>query len=40
MVNIMMHGCNGKMGQVISEIVKNDIQAQIIPGKRMWMPEL
>ena len=32
MVNIMMHGCNGKMGQVISEIVKNDIQAQIIAG--------
>ena len=24
MVNLIMHGCNGKMGQVITKIVKED----------------
>lgn len=32
MVKIMMHGCNGKMGQVITEIVKEDTQAEIVAG--------
>jgi 4-hydroxy-tetrahydrodipicolinate reductase len=27
-----MHGCNGKMGQVISEIVSNDETAKIVAG--------
>lgn len=32
MVKIIMHGCNGKMGQVISNIVKEDENAQIVAG--------
>lgn len=28
----MMHGCNGKMGQVISRIVKEDSEAEIVAG--------
>ncbi len=32
MTKIIMHGCNGKMGQVISEIVSADEEAQIVAG--------
>lgn len=32
MVKIIMHGCNGKMGQVISRIVKEDTSAEIVAG--------
>ena len=32
MVNIIMHGCNGKMGQTITNIVKNDAEATIVAG--------
>lgn len=32
MTKIIMHGCNGKMGQVISDIVKNDADAEIVAG--------
>lgn len=32
MVKIIMHGCNGKMGQVITDIVKNDEGSEIVAG--------
>lgn len=32
MTKIIMHGCNGKMGQVISQIVKEDPQTEIVAG--------
>ena len=32
MVRFIMHGCNGKMGQTISRIVKEDQSAQIVAG--------
>lgn len=32
MTKIILCGCNGKMGQVISEIVKSDAEAQIVVG--------
>ena len=32
MIKIIMHGCNGKMGQVISQIVNEDPNAQIAAG--------
>ena len=32
MVKIIMHGCCGHMGQVISQIVKEDAEAQIVAG--------
>lgn len=32
MVKIIMHGCNGHMGQVISEIVEKDPDAEIVAG--------
>lgn len=32
MVRLIMHGCNGHMGQVISGLVKNDPDAEIVAG--------
>lgn len=32
MVKIIMHGCNGHMGQVITGIVKEDSEAEIVAG--------
>ncbi|MCR4716592.1 MAG: 4-hydroxy-tetrahydrodipicolinate reductase [Lachnospiraceae bacterium] len=32
MTNIIMHGCNGHMGQVISDIVKEDNDSTIVAG--------
>ena len=32
MVKIIMHGCNGHMGQVITNIVKEDSEAEIVAG--------
>lgn len=32
MVNVIMHGCNGKMGQVISGLLKDDKDASIVAG--------
>ena len=32
MVKIIMHGCNGRMGQVITGIVANDPEAEIVAG--------
>lgn len=32
MIKILMHGCNGKMGRMITELVKNDDSAVIAAG--------
>ena len=32
MVRIIMHGCNGHMGQVLTGIVKEDKDAEIVAG--------
>ena len=32
MLRIIMHGCNGKMGQVISGLVKDDPEVEIVAG--------
>ena len=32
MVKIIMHGCNGHMGQVISQLVKDDPAVEIVAG--------
>lgn len=32
MVKAIMHGCNGKMGQVISNLVKEDDGIEIVAG--------
>ncbi len=32
MVRLIMHGCNGKMGQVISKIVKEDPEVMMVAG--------
>ena len=32
MIKMMMHGCNGKMGRMITEIVKGDENAVIVAG--------
>lgn len=37
MVKMIMHGCNGKMGQVITKIVKEDANAEIVAGIDTYM---
>lgn len=37
MVRLIMHGCNGKMGQTISRIVKEDSSAEIVAGIDRYM---
>lgn len=32
MIRIIMHGCNGRMGQMISNLVKDETQAEIVAG--------
>lgn len=32
MINVIMHGCNGKMGRVITELVSQDEDVQIVAG--------
>lgn len=32
MVKVIMHGCNGRMGQVITGLMKGDKEAQIVAG--------
>lgn len=32
MIKIIMHGCNGKMGQVISSLVEKDSRAEMVAG--------
>ncbi len=32
MTRIIMHGCNGKMGQIISELCRNDVDTEIVAG--------
>ena len=32
MVRAIMHGCNGKMGQVITGLVRDDEQIEIVAG--------
>ena len=37
MVKLIMHGCNGKMGRVITKIVKEDTNAEIVAGIDKYM---
>ena len=37
MVKMIMHGCNGKMGQVVTKIVKEDANAEIVAGIDKYM---
>lgn len=32
MIRVIMHGCNGKMGQVISDLLKADQEAEVVAG--------
>ena len=32
MVNVIMHGCNGKMGRVITNLVSQDNDIEIVAG--------
>ena len=36
MVRVIMHGCNGKMGQVISGLLANDAEAKLVAGVDAW----
>lgn len=37
MIRAIMHGCNGKMGQVITGLMKGDEQIQMVAGIDTWM---
>ena len=32
MVKVILHGCNGRMGTMISELVEKDANVQIVAG--------
>ena len=32
MTKILLHGCNGRMGRMITELVRNDADAEIVAG--------
>lgn len=32
MIRIIMHGCNGKMGQTISSLIAADAEAELVAG--------
>ena len=37
MVRVIMHGCNGKMGQVITRIIEEDPEVEIVAGVDAYM---
>lgn len=39
MINMIMHGCGGKMGRVVAEIVSSDEACQIVAGIDPGMPQ-
>lgn len=32
MINVIMHGCNGMMGRMISDLMQDDVQAKLVAG--------
>ncbi len=32
MINVIIHGCGGKMGRVVAELIKNDPDCQVVAG--------
>lgn len=32
MVRVIMHGCNGRMGQVITEMIAKEAEMEIVAG--------
>ena len=40
MVNVIIHGCGGKMGRVVAELVKNEADCQVVAGIDPTTPEL
>ena len=40
MTNILIHGCGGKMGRVVAELVKNETGCNVVGGIDPGMPEL
>ncbi|MBM6828332.1 4-hydroxy-tetrahydrodipicolinate reductase [Anaerotignum lactatifermentans] len=40
MTNIIIHGCGGRMGHVVAEIIKNDPQCQVVAGIDPTTPTL
>ena len=37
MIRMIMHGCNGHMGQVITKLVKDDKECQMVAGVDRYM---
>ena len=40
MINVIIHGCGGKMGRVVADLVKNEPGCQVVAGIDPGMPEL
>lgn len=40
MIKIIMHGCGGKMGSVIAELVNNDSDCEIVAGVDLRVPAM
>lgn len=40
MINVIIHGCGGKMGHVVAELVKNEPDCQVVAGIDPGMPPL
>lgn len=40
MVNVIIHGCGGKMGHVVAELVKNEPDCQVVAGIDPTTPAL
>ena len=36
MIRVIMHGCNGKMGRVISDIIAGDTDIELVAGIDVW----
>ena len=32
MIRVLMHGCNGRMGQMIAGLLREDAEAEIVAG--------
>ena len=37
MIKVMMHGCNGRMGQIITQLIKDDGEMEIVAGVDTFM---
>ena len=37
MIKVIMHGCNGKMGQMIASLIEPDEEIEIVAAKKYFI---